>query len=148
MNSVLHPVFALLVTLGLVFSPAINADDTARLFTVRTTQKSPVVVVAAIKAYALQRKWFYLGEIKVKNGAVSLVKICLPAAGKYIWAVGMEYSAMLPCGNLSIYTQAGTTQISLLDPGFMNILHPDPNLKRLGDETRPLFNALLDAVTK
>lgn len=145
---ILRSVFALLITAGLAFSPAINAAETVPLFILRTTQKSPARVAAAIKAYTLQKHWLYLGENRVKNGEVSLVKICLPAAGKYVWAAGMEYSAMLPCGNFSIYQKAGATEISLLDPGFMNILHPDPNLKRLGDETRPLFNALLDTVTK
>lgn len=108
MNAILRPIFALLMTMGLVFSSTLNAAETDKLFIIRTTQKSPADVVAA----------------------------------------GMEYSAMLPCGNLSLYMKGGATQISLLDPGFMNILHPDPNLKKLGDETRSLFEAMLDSITK
>ena len=148
MNTILRPVFALLMTMGLIFSSAINAANTDKLFIIRATQKPPADVVAAIKAYAQGKKWVYLGDNKIKNGEVTLVKICIPAVGKYVWAAGMEYSAMLPCGNFSLYMKGGATQISLLDPGFMNILHPDPNLKKLGDETRPLFKAMLDAVTK
>jgi hypothetical protein len=148
MKSILRTVAALHMTTILIFTSAVNAGDAVNLLIIRSSQKPPAAVVTAIKAYAQGKKWLYLGDNVVKNGEVTLVKICIPAAGKYVWAAGMEYSAMLPCGNLSLYRKDGTTQISLLDPGFMNLLHPDPNLKKLGDETRPLFESMLEAVTK
>src|SRR6267378_3775081 len=39
----------------------------------------------------------YLGDSKVKNGEVRLVKICLPEVGQLVWSVGLQLSAALPC---------------------------------------------------
>ena len=148
MKSTVRFLAALFTAITLFTFSAVYAEDAVKLLIIRSTQKPPAEVVAAIKAYTQEKKWLYLGDNKIKKGEVRLVKVCIPSIGKYVWAAGMEYSAMLPCGNLSIYMKNGATQISLLDPGFMNRLHPDPNLKKLGDETRPLFEAMLDSVTK
>ncbi|MHB8473401.1 MAG: DUF302 domain-containing protein [Gammaproteobacteria bacterium] len=147
MKSIAHMFGFVLAASGVLLGDAALAaqDD---LFIVKSSQKAPQDVVAAIKSYAEQKKWIYLGSNKVKEGEVTLVKVCIRAAGKYVWAAGMEYSAMLPCGNLSLYKKDGMTQISLLNPDFMNRLHPDPNLKKLGEETLPQFEAMLTTVVK
>lgn len=147
MNSIARMFLFSFAASSILFGGVVHAAQDGLLI-VRSTQKTPHDVVAAIKSYATDRKWLYLGSNEVKNGEVTLVKVCVPAVGKYVWAAGMEYSAMLPCGNLGIYKKDGATQISLLNPGFMNILHPDPNLKKVGDETLPLFKAMLASVVK
>ncbi len=43
----------------------------------------------------------YLGDSKVENGEVRLVKICLPEVGQLVWSVGLQLSAALPCGRLA-----------------------------------------------
>lgn len=145
-NKILRKVGAGVAASVLWGSTAWAATDD--LFIQRSTHKAPDEIVAAIKSYAGKKHWVYLGANKVKEGEVTLVKVCIRAAGKYVWAAGMEYSAMLPCGNLSLYKKDGLTQISLLNPDFMNRLHPDPNLKKLGEETLPEFEAMLTTVVK
>jgi Domain of unknown function DUF302 len=117
-------------------------------FLLRTTAKSPDAVVFDIKSYVLERKWLYLAEFKLKNGEVTVVKLCVPSASKDIWAAGLHVSALLPCGHVGVYQEGGATQLSMLDPRFMNQLNPDPNLKKAGDDLYPLLSTMLDAVSK
>ena len=145
-NPVRQLLFSLAAT-SFLFSGTVAAADDG-LFIIKSSHKAPDDIVAAIKSYAEQKKWIYLGSNKVKEGEVTLVKVCIRSAGKYVWKAGMEYSAMLPCGNLSVYKKEGVTQISLLNPDFMNRLHPDPDLKKLGEETLPEFETMLTAVVK
>lgn len=118
------------------------------LFIVRNTAKSPQAVTTAIERYAHQKKWLFLGASKVKNGQVTLVKFCVPSVGKEIWSAGMYLSAMLPCGQVGIYKEKGKTEVSLLDPGYMSVLDPNPKLKKAGDTLRPMFMGMLDNVLK
>lgn len=118
------------------------------LFVVKTSAKPPEAVLGAIKAYVADKKWLYLGDNKVKNGEVILVKLCVPSASKDIWAAGLHVAALAPCGHLGIYQEAGQTRVSMLHPKFMHALNPHPSLKKAGDELAPLFTALLDDVTR
>jgi hypothetical protein len=117
------------------------------VFFVKASTKSPGAVLGAIKTYVADKKWLYLGDNKVKNGEVILVKLCVPSASKDIWGAGLHVSALAPCGHLGIYREAGQTKVSMLHPKFMNTLNPYQSLKKVGDELATLFTAMLDEVT-
>lgn len=116
-------------------------------FWVRPTQKSPDEVVAAVKSYAEKHKWLYLASFKVKKGTVTSVKICYPQIGPDIFAAGMHVAAMMPCGHIAVYDDKGT-KVAMLDPKFMTVLYPDPNLERAVRTVTPLFEAMLDEVLR
>ena len=128
-----------------VLAQAENPND---IFIVRTTPKTPDAIVAAIKSHAEEKKWEYLGESKVKKGEVTLVKICIPAVGQLLWPVGLQLSAMLPCGNVGIYQKGTATEISVLHPRYMNVLYPHPTTERASAVAEPLLIEMLDAVTR
>lgn len=92
---------AALAALLLLSCPAQAAPDD--IFIVRTTAKTPDAIVAAVRSYSEQQEWLFLSENKVKQGEVTLVKICIPEVGKLIWPAGLRLSALLPCGNIGIY---------------------------------------------
>lgn len=125
-----------------------QAADPDGIFIVRTTNQTPDAVVAAVRSHAEQHQWLFLGENKVKRGEVTLVKLCIPEVGKLVWPAGLQLSALLPCGNLGIYTNGGTTEISLLHPRYMHLLHPDPALEQAGAVAEPLLIEMLDAITQ
>jgi hypothetical protein len=133
--------FAALATGAAAQTPSAN-------FIVKTTAKSPEAVVSDLKSRVLENKWLYLAEFKVKNDEVTVVKMCVPAAGKDIWSAGLHVSALLPCGHFGVYREDGTTKVSLLDPRFMNLLNPHPGLKKAGDDLHPVLTKLLDDVTR
>jgi len=116
------------------------------VFLVRDTQRAPRDVVAAVKAYVDEQDWMYVNDAELKG--VIFVKFCVPALAKDIFAAGDHVAALLPCGSMAIYPKNGKTQISMLHPGYMNALYPDPNLARAAEKGLPLFQALLDAVTR
>lgn len=118
------------------------------IFMVRTTSKTPDAVVAAVKSYANEQKWQFLSANKVKQDQVILVKICIPEVGKLIWPVGLRLSALLPCGNMGIYSNGSMTEISVLHPRYMSMLYPDPALEQAGAIAEPLLREMLDAVAK
>lgn len=115
---------------------------------VRQSTKTPEQLVDAVKAYAEANKWVYLGANKVKNGEVTLVKVCIPAVGAVIWGAGLEYSALLPCGNLAIYQKTGGTEVSMLDPRYMGLVAPRRETTRAGEMAQPLLTQMLDAVSR
>ena len=125
-----------------------QASGPGKNFIIRTTDKTPDAVVFDIKSYVLDRKWLYLAEFKVKNNEVTIVKLCVPSASSDIWAAGLHVSALLPCGQIGVYREGGMTRLSMLDPRFMNLLNPDPNLKKAGEDLFPVLTKLLDDVVK
>lgn len=136
-----------LCTVGLT-APGHATENPDGMFIVTSTPKTADAAVAAIKSYAADKKWLYLAEFKVKNGEMTLVKLCVPSVAKGIWAAGLHVGAMGPCGNLGIYQENGATRISMLHPKFMYALEPKPTLKQVGDELYPLFTAMLDHVSR
>jgi uncharacterized protein (DUF302 family) len=122
--------------------------QTADLFMLRTTSKSIDMVVEAIKSHSEKKKWQYLGASKVKNGEVTLVKICMPAVGQQVWPQGLHLSALLPCGNVAVYAKDGATQISVLHPRYMHLLHPTPEMEKASATALPLITEMLDALAK
>lgn len=116
-------------------------------FWVKSSRKSPEELVAAIKSYAEGRQWLYMATFKLKGGEVTAVKVCYPPIGKDIFAAGMHVAAMMPCGHIAVYNEGGT-KLAMLDPKFMTVLYPDPNLERAARTVTPLFKAMLDEVVR
>jgi hypothetical protein len=104
--------------------------------------------VEAIKSYSEAKKWMYMGASKVKQGEVTLVKVCLPEVGKVLWPVGLQLSALLPCGNLGIYDRKGRAEISMLHPHYMQLLYPHPAVDKAAAMATPLLTEMLEAVAK
>lgn len=123
-------------------------SEPQKMFVLRSTTSSPDAVVERIQAYAQAKKWNYLGANKVKQGQVILVKVCVPEIGQQLWPVGLHISAMLPCGNLGVYQKDGRTEISLLHPRYMQLLHPDPVVEKASASAEPLLIEMLDAVAR
>ena len=75
--------------LSIISSEASAQSPTAGddLILVRQTDKSPDAAVEAIRTYAENRKWVYLGANKVKpaQGEVIFVKVCVPEVAKLIF---------------------------------------------------------------
>ena len=115
---------------------------------IRATTKTPDQVVDAIKLYSEEKKWAYLGANKVKQGEVTIVKVCIPPIGKLLWDIGLQMSALLPCGNMSVYQSKDQTQISMLHPRYMQMLYPHPEVEKAVAMATPLLTAMLDAVAK
>ena len=117
---------------------------------VRQSSKTPDQVIDAIKAYAESKKWVYMGSNRVKppQGEVTMVKVCIPAVGAALWPLGLQMSALLPCGNLGIYQKDGRTEISMLDPRYMAMLVPSPEVSRASGLAGPLLTEMLDTVAK
>lgn len=144
---------ALVVCLGTAASLApgpcghVSAQAPNDMFIIKSTSKEPDAVVAAIKAHSEQKKWQYLGDSKIKQGQITLVKICIPEVGQVLWPAGSHLSAMLPCGNIGIYKKDARTEVSVLHPRYMHVLYPDPATERASAIAQPLLAALLEAAT-
>lgn len=138
---------SLALALPLLASAAPPAPGPGMILT-RPTAKAPDAVVEAVKSYAESRKWLYLGATKAKNGEVTMVKVCIPQVGQVLWPLGLQLSAMLPCGNLGIYQSKGQTEISMLHPGYMQVLYPDPAVEKAVGIATPLLTGMLDEVSK
>lgn len=112
------------------------------------TAKTPDEVVGAVKAYAEGRKWLYMGATKAKQGEVTMVKVCIPQVGQILWPLGLEVSALLPCGNLGVYQKKGQTEVSMLHPSYMQLVYPHPEIEKAVGIATPLLVGLLESVAK
>jgi uncharacterized protein (DUF302 family) len=126
----------------------VQAAEPSNLFIIRSTEKAPEAIADAIKAYAETKNWQYLGATKVKNGEVTLVKVCLPEIGKLVWPQGMHLSAILPCGNIGIYKKSEKYEVSMLHPRYMHVLVPTPEMEKAAAVAEPLLKDMLDAALK
>ena len=115
---------------------------------VRSTSASADEVATRIKTYATDKKWAFLGANKVKNGEITMVKVCIPAVGATLWQANMQLTALLPCGNVSIYGAGGKTEVAMLHPSYMHKLHPSPETEKAAQMAEPELMAMLEAVTK
>lgn len=138
---------ALLLLCSLASGVSLAAEP-SNLFVIRTTDKSADAIADAIKTYAEARKWQYLGASKVKNGEVTLVKVCIPDVGKQVWPQGLHLSALLPCGNLGIYKKGDKTEVSMLNARYMHILVPTPEMEKASATAEPLLEEMLNAALK
>lgn len=142
-----HAIGALAAMLALIASP-VFAGDPIPMVSVTPTMKRADDLVAAIKSYSRERNWLYFADGKIKNGEITLVKVCIPAAGKELFAAGLEASVLAPCGNLSIYAEEGTTKVALLDANYMAMIYPNEHVKKAGEMAQPLLRAMVEAITK
>jgi len=147
MKSVPKSVFLACAVVLAVISAA-KAESPRDMFIIKQTAKSPDAVVADIKSYSETKKWQYLGESKAKAGEVRLVKLCIPEIGQLLFPVGLELSAMLPCGNVGVYQKNGTTEISVLHPRYMQVLYPHAATEQASAIAQPLFSEMMEAVTQ
>lgn len=129
-------------------APAQSPRPGPDMVLVRQTTKTADQVSDAVKAYAEGKKWVYLGANKVKKGEVTLVKVCIPAVGQMVWDVGLELSALLPCGNLGVYQKDGRTEISMLDPRYMQLVYPHPQVEKASAMAATQLTEMLDAIAK
>ncbi len=144
---ILAVVASLAITI-LAGNTAWSDESSNDIFILKTTSRSMTEVVSAVKSFAKKQKWVYLGDFKIKKGKVILVKFCVKAAGKKAWGAGLKVSAMLPCGSMGVYQKEGKTEISLLNPTYMNILYPNPNLKAAADLLAPLYKEMMETIVK
>jgi uncharacterized protein (DUF302 family) len=114
----------------------------------RSTTKSVDEVVKAIEAYSDKHDWFFLGADSLLRGKITLVKTCIPEVGPLVWSQDMKYTALLPCGNISIYTNQGKTEIAVLRGQYMHTLVPTPEMKKASAALEPLLVDLLNTVSK
>ena len=133
---------------AIVMTPAIHAAGPSGMIMVRTTGKSVDQVVKAIEDYSDKHDWFFLGADKLLGGKITLVKTCIPEVGPLVWSQDMKYTAMLPCGNISIYTSQGKTEISVLSGQYMHILVPTPEMKKAADALQPLLLDLINTIAR
>lgn len=126
--------------------PAV-AQDADSVFILRTTDKAVDDVVGAIRSHVEANEWVYVSDSKVKQGQVTLVKICIPEVGRAVWPAGLHLSAMLPCGNLGVYTTDAGTEISMLHPSYLYRLYPDEATEAASAIAEPLLLDMLDKVT-
>jgi hypothetical protein len=137
-------IVSFVLTLAVILStPATFAAGPSEMILVRSTSKSVDEVVKAIEAY-----WFFLGADKLLGGKITLVKTCIPEVGPLVWTQDMKYTAMLPCGNISLYTQQGKTEIAVLSGQYMHTLVPTAEMKKASDALEPLLIDLLKTISK
>ena len=141
-------VLVIAAALFLGVSLVAQAAEPSSLFVIRDSAKTPEAIAGGIKTYAEAHKWQFLGASKVKNGEVTLVKVCIPEVGKVVWPQGLYLSALLPCGNIGIYTKAGKTEVSMLNARYMHVLVPTAEMEKASKVAEPLLNAMLDAALK
>ena len=120
----------------------------ADMIVVRATAKNPDQVVEALKSYSTSQKWAFLGANKVKNGEITMVKVCIPAVGSALWTANLQLTALLPCGNISLYSKGGRTEIAMLHPAYMQVLYPGKETEGAVALATPQLMAMLDEVAR
>lgn len=127
---------------------ATTRPDANAMFVTRTSSKSPAALHQAIRSYAEQKKWLYIGDNKLKNGEVTQVRLCIREAAADIWKAGMHMAAMMPCGHFGIYQENGTSKVTMMHPRYMTRLDPHPIVQKLAEDVSGPFIAMLDDVSK
>lgn len=136
------------ILLAVLAVPAfdVRAGEPNEMFLIRSTDKSYGQVTDAAKAYVKKQGWVYVNDAELKG--VVMIKFCVPDMAKDIFAAGDFVTAMLPCGQIGLYKKDGKTQIAMLHPGYMERIYPDPNIKRAAEKGLPLFQAMLEEISK
>jgi len=138
---------ASLLVMGLA-APATLAAGATEMIMTRTTTRSVDDVVKAIEAYSDKHDWFFMGADRLLGGKITLVKTCIPEVGPKVWSQDLKYTAMLPCGNISLYTSQGKTEISVLSGRYLHVLAPTPEMKKASDALEPLLVDLLNTISR
>lgn len=135
----------LLAALAIVAVGA-RAGEPNEMFMIRSTDKSYGQVTDSVKSYVKKQGWVYVNDAELKG--VVMIKFCVPEMAKDIFAARDIVTAMLPCGQIGLYKKDGKTQIAMLHPAYMERIYPDPNIKRAADKGLPLFQAMLEEISK
>ena len=122
--------------------------ESESVIVVRSTTASPDEVVNRLKTYSTDKKWAFLGANKVKNGEITMVKVCIPAVGAALWQVNMQLTALLPCGNVSIYSAGGKTEVAMLHPSYMHAIMHSAETEKAAGIAAPELTAMLEAVAR
>ena len=143
----LRPAFVVIAaSIGLAGCATPPSRD--NLFVTRTTTKSPADVHQSIRQYVTQKGWLYINDNKLKRGEITQVRICDPKAAANVWNAGLQISAMMPCGHMSIYQEGGATKLTMLHPRFLTMLDPHPAVKELADAVSGPFLLMMDEVIR
>lgn len=137
-----------IVSISALLVGCATAPSRDELFVTRSTTKSTTELHEAIREYVKQKGWLYINDNKIKGGEITQVRICDAKAAANIWSAGMQVSAMLPCGHMSLYRESGTTKVTLLHPRFLALLDPHPAVRKLADDVTGPYLTMLDDVTK
>jgi len=129
-------------------SPVSALAGSSDMIMVRTTSKSIDEVVKAIETYSDKHDWFFLGADKLLGGKITLVKTCIPDVGPLVWSQDMKYTALLPCGNISVYKKGKKTEIAVLSGSYMHALVPTPEMQKASEALIPLLRGLIDEVAQ
>ena len=149
MKNLIAPALICAALLSASFTAAAHSPAPGpEMILTRTTSKTPDQVVDAVKAYAEEKKWLYMGANKAKQGQVTMIKICIPQVGQMLWPVGLHLSALLPCGNIGAYEKAGKTEISMLHPRYMSLVYPHPEVDKAVALATPLLDDMLTSLAK
>jgi hypothetical protein len=139
---------ALLAIAALSVAGCATPAPPQEIYLTRSTAKSPADLHQAIRQYVSQKGWLYIGDNKLKGGEIMQVRICDPKAAANIWKAGMQVSAMMPCGHMSIYQEGGATKVTMLHPRFLTVLDPHPAVQELADAVSGPYVLMMDEVTR
>ena len=135
------------VVMMAMFTPVQSIAEEG-VFIVRQIDQAPDAFAQAVEDYSKKKEWNFLGSQKVKNGEITLVKFCVAEVGKQLWKQGLQMSALAPCGNIGVYQKDGKTEISVLNPRYMNVLAPSPEMEKISLMAEAEVLAMLDALAK
>lgn len=145
-----HAAFAVVSVSALLLGGCASPPSRDALFVTRSTAKSPAEVHEAIREHVKRKEWVYVNDNKLKGGEITQVRICdlKAATAADIWSAGLQVSAMLPCGHLSLYREGGVTKVTLLHPRFLTLLDPHPAVVKLADGVTGPYLAMLEEITR
>lgn len=138
----------IVIAAGLGIAGCATPSSRDTIFVTRTSAKSPAEVHQSIREYVTQKGWLYVNDNKLKGGEITQVRICDPKAAANIWSAGLQVSAMMPCGHMSIYQEGGRTKLTMLHPSFLTLLDPHPAVKELAVAVTEPYLLMMDEVTK
>lgn len=125
------------------------AQDAGGHFIVRDLPAGTEEAADSIRSFVEENEdWLLLAEFPLKGGEVQAMKICYLPIGADVFAAGMHVAAMMPCGNLAFYEEAGQPRLSMLDPSYLTALSPHPGVARAAETLGPAFEEMLATTTE
>ena len=124
-----------------------GSPESEAVIVVRSTSASPDEVVNTEDLFGRQEVGLPRRN-KVKNGEITMVKVCIPAVGSALWTANLQLTALLPCGNLSLYSKGGRTEIAMLHPAYMQVVYPGKETEGAVAIATPQLMAMLDEVAR
>ena len=65
---------------------------------------------------------------------------------RMLWSVGQHLSAMLPCGNIGVYRKQDMTEVSPLNPRYMERILPDPAVRKASAMAETLLIEMVNEI--